>query len=115
MDVTRRYVRSTARHALPRTKAPEAVLLHVIDEIRSLRRRDMDKKERFRLEGEDMREDREFRQYVIESLARDIGRLVPTGARTDADSQKAAERAADAQWLRTREGGAQGNNRPDGQ
>lgn len=107
MDVTRRYVRNPAEQALPRTKAPEAVLLHIIDEIRALRRRDMDKKEKFRLEGEDMREDREFRQFVIESLAKDIGRLLPGGTRTDVDAQKAAERQAEAQWARARSTGGQ--------
>ena len=39
-----------------------------------MRRRDMNKTDKFRLEGEDMREDREFRQNIIESLAKDIGR-----------------------------------------
>lgn len=102
MDVTRRYVRNPAKHAVPRTKVSEAVLAHIVDEIRSLRRRDMDKKEKFRLEGEDMREDREFRQFIIESLAREIVRMLPGGQRPSSDAQKAAERQADAEWARTR-------------
>ena len=101
MDVTRRYVRDPATQALPRTKAPEAVLLHILDEIRIMRRRDMEKKEKFRLEGEDMREDREFRQFIIETLAREIGRLLPGGQPAGSDAQKAAERRADAEWART--------------
>ena len=79
MDVTRRYVRNPAKQALPRTKAAEAVLIHILDEIRASRRRDMDKKDKFRLEGEDMREDREFRQVMVETLARDIARMWPGG------------------------------------
>lgn len=107
MDVTRRYVRNPATQALPRDKAPAAALLHIMDEIRALRRRNMDKKEKFRLEGEDMREDKEFRQFIIESLARDIARLLPGATRSDPDAQKAAEQRADAEWARVREGGDQ--------
>lgn len=102
MDVTRRYVRNPAKQAVTRDKAPEAVVLHIMDEIRALRRRNMDKKEKFRLEGEDMREDREFRQFIIESLARDIARLLPGAVRVDPDAQKAAEQRADAEWARIR-------------
>lgn len=110
MDVTRRYVRNPAKHALPRDKAPEAALLHIMDEIRTQRRRNMEKKDKFRLEGEDMREHNEFRTFLIEALARDIARLLPTTARSDADAQKAAERAADAEWARMRAQGDQGND-----
>jgi len=102
-DVTRRYVRNPAKHGLPRTKAAEAALLHILDEIRSMRRRDMNKTDKFRLEGEDMSEDREFRQNIIESLAREISRMWPGGSRTDPDLQKAQEeRERNAQWLRAR-------------
>lgn len=100
MDVTRRYVRNFSKQALPRTKAPEAVFLHIMNEIRALRRKEMDKKEKFRLEGEDMREDREFRQLIVETLARDIARAWPGASRVDPDAQKAAERRADAAWAR---------------
>ncbi|KAF1349989.1 protein png1 [Delphinella strobiligena] len=103
MDVTRRYVRNPAKHSHPRNKASEAALLHIMDEIRSMRRRDMNKTDKFRLEGEDMREDREFRQYMIENLAKEISRMLPGASRPNADIQKAVEqREADAQWLRTR-------------
>ena len=105
--MTRRYVRNPAKHAVARTKAPEAVLIHIVDEIKASRRRDMDKKEKFRLEGEDMREDREFRQFIIESLAKEIARMLPSGQRTSSDAQKAAERQADAEWARTRQEGDQ--------
>lgn len=104
-DVTRRYVRNPARHSLPRNKVSEAALLHIVNEIRIMRRRDINKTDKFRLEGEDMREDREFRQYMIESLAKEISRMWPGGSRVDPDIQKATEqRESDAQWLRTRSG-----------
>lgn len=74
--------------------------MHILGEIRSMRRRDMDKNERFRLNAEDMREDAEFRKYIIESLAYNVSRILPGGdgvkgdhgPRTHPDAQKAAER-----------------------
>lgn len=69
-------------------------------EIKNMRRRDMNKTDKFRLEGEDIREDKEFRQNVIESLARDICRMLP--GRADPDMLKAQERAREAQLARAR-------------
>lgn len=111
MDVTRRYVRNPATQALPRDKAPEAVLLHIMDEIRALRRRNMEKREKFRLEGEDMREDREFRQFIIETLARDIARMLPGATNPDPNVIKAAEQRADAEWAALRTDQDQSNQR----
>jgi len=100
MDVTPRYVRDTVTYGAPRDKCPEAVLLNIMDEIRHLRRRNMDKKEKFRLEGEDMREAKEFNQFVIESLAREVIKLLVDSTRSEADLQKAAEQRAEVQWTR---------------
>ena len=116
MDVTRRYVRN-AQHSLERNRAPEAVLLHIMDEIRALRRNNMSKQDKFRLEGEDMRENRELRSYVISAIAQDVSRLsvddIISGRRQprpDADSQKAAEgRTSGAtEWIRARGEGGRG-------
>lgn len=107
-DVTRRYVRNSAEHALPRTRCSEGVLLHIIREINSMRRNDMDKQQRVQLQADDMREDAELRKYVIEALAFNISRILPggdgeKGSSADADAQKAAERAQEAaQQVRNR-------------
>ncbi len=112
MDVTRRYV-TEAKHALPRNRAPEAVVLHIMDEIRALRRNNMSKQEKFRLQGEDIREGKELREYVIRAIAQDVSKLKasdiisaqaqPCPPRSDPDAQKAAEaRTSNAQWNRAR-------------
>lgn len=120
-DVTRRYVR-TADHAVARNKCSEGVLLHVVREITALRRRDMDKMERFRLNAEDMREDAEFRKGVIEALAFNISKIFPADQASqivnDPDALKALEAAqgrqsGDAEWVRQR--GEAGPNPPPNQ
>lgn len=87
--------------------------MHVLREITALRRRDMDKKEKFRLNADDMREDAELRKIIIESLAFNISRLLPGGTSTrsaDPDAQKAAEAAeARQQLVRSRGEGGQRN------
>jgi peptide-N4-(N-acetyl-beta-glucosaminyl)asparagine amidase len=121
MDVTRRYVRNTQKYALDRTRAPEAVLLHILDEIRASRRSNLSKQDKFRLEGEDMREARELRHYIISNIAQEIAKINADdiihgrnpNSRPDPDAQKAAEgrQSGSTEWIRSRgEGGRSAPN-----
>ena len=91
--------------AAERSRAPEAVLLYILGEIRNERRKNLSKQDKFRLEGEDMRESKELRLYVAQSIAAELCKIIPdafytTSAghggsrrspRPDPDAQKAAE------------------------
>ena len=117
MDVTRRYVRNPWEYGLERNRGSEAVLLYIMNEIRSMRRSNMSKQDVLHLEEEDMRENRELRNYVIAQIvcevckirAEDIlnGRVT---SRADLDAQKESKGRAsgNAQWIRARGEGGQG-------
>ncbi|EMD89658.1 hypothetical protein COCC4DRAFT_124690 [Bipolaris maydis ATCC 48331] len=121
MDVTRRYVRD-AKHAAERNRAPEAVLLYIMDEIRATRRANMSKQDKFRLQGEDIREAKELRAGVISSIAQAVCKLRPEDIingqvtrRLDADAQKALEgrMSGNSAWIRARGEGGQQQNQQD--
>lgn len=98
MDVTSRYCQNPSKWSAPRTKTPEAVLLYIMDEIRSLRRRNLEKPEKLRLEKEDTLECQELRHYYISTLIGEVAKLLPAGLRrvaADGDAQKARELAAE--------------------
>ncbi|KAI9785438.1 MAG: peptide-N4-(N-acetyl-beta- glucosaminyl)asparagine amidase [Peltula sp. TS41687] len=115
-DVTRRYVRSPAKHGLDRTRAPEEVLIWIIDEIRRMRRENLSKEERRRLIMEDVREEEELRAYVAQEIATEVTNMLPgspgsTSPAMDTDKLPARQSGA-PEWIQAR---GEGGSEPSGE
>ena len=93
-DVTRRYVRNAESHGAERNKCPEEVLMYVIAEIKRMRRASMLKDDQKRLLIEDDREERELQGFVVQALAAEIGKMLPTGRSGGAEDIKVPEQSA---------------------
>lgn len=108
-DVTRRYVRSS-KWATERNRCPESVLLHILDEITLLRREKVSRKDTFGLQGEDVREQRELRGYIIAAIANELSKLSPQEilegrirvVSADEDKLRESRSSGTAEWLRAR-------------
>ena len=70
-DVRRRYIRK-AEHSKNHVRCSEAVLHHIIAEVRNLRRENLSKEERFWLVKEDRREERELSWYIAEEVVNNL-------------------------------------------
>ena len=119
--MTRRYVRNPADYGADRARCPEEVLLWILQEIKKMRRENMDKSEQSRLMKEDAREEKELRSYVAQALTAQMVRGLPGAVQgqsrsissSNADEIKtpAGRQSGSPGWINAR--GENGTNTPD--
>jgi peptide-N4-(N-acetyl-beta-glucosaminyl)asparagine amidase len=102
-DVRRRYIRK-AEHASSHVRCPEAVLHHIIAEVRNLRRANLSKEERFRLVKEDRREERELSWYIAEEVVNNLSLSAlnmteeDPGTRNSKSKKGESDRTTNREW-----------------
>lgn len=102
-DVTRRYVRNATTHGADRNRAPEEVLMWIMNDIRRMRRANLSKEEKRRIIVDDEREEKELRGYIVQALAAEIGIMLPSRPLSSGDEQKLpARRSGTAAWQHAR-------------
>lgn len=83
-----------------------------MDEIRTTRRANMSKQDKFRLQGEDAREQKELRSHTVAAIAQEVSKLNPQDIiharypprRQDPDAEKALEgrMSGNSRWIQGR-------------
>jgi peptide-N4-(N-acetyl-beta-glucosaminyl)asparagine amidase len=118
-DVTRRYVRNPAEHGLDRTRCSEEVLLWIMQEIKKMRRENIEKSDQSRLIKEDAREEKELRGYIAKALTaqmvNSVSNAIPSQSGnstspTDEVKTPAGRESGSQEWVRAR--GENGSNIP---
>jgi peptide-N4-(N-acetyl-beta-glucosaminyl)asparagine amidase len=99
-DVSRRYIRD-AQHGASRARCPEAVLHHIIDEVRNLRRAHMPDDERARLAEEDRREARELSGFIATTIVTELCASAPVMQTTAEGGHQSERSAADKRRVQT--------------
>ena len=98
-------MRNAALQGKDRNKAPEEVLLWIMNDIRRLRRDDTAKTDRKRLFIEDEREEKELRGYVIQALTASISNSLSNSGRPLGEENKhQSERDAVTAWRQAHNG-----------
>jgi peptide-N4-(N-acetyl-beta-glucosaminyl)asparagine amidase len=117
-DVTRRYVRISSKHGMPRNRVAEDVLLWAIYEMRRLRREKLSEQDHRRLRKEDEREERELRMFTTSALAAEITSLFPGSRRSARGDEQKTPLTQDedaAQWINGRPRNESESQGPDSQ
>lgn len=88
-DVTHRYLRKN-KFANVRDRCPEPVLPYILQEISTIRRKELADETRARLKNEDEREEKELRKFIADSIVKEL-----SDAAKEASSAKKPNRKGD--------------------